>query len=200
MTIISNPPLRILGHLLLSLPFGALGAHALWRAYRAISESIRSGAAEQAALGASWVPDWPGPAELFAQFLPGAGAVLGQLPGLLVILLFVVILGYGLSCAWQLCMLPLSVLFGTQESLPIAQRSQRVYTTRRPRQRVATLCFVLALSYRDKQHLLTIVLRDPHQAARHAYAHADRLAVRRLRFPPAVVIDWEGSRGEHGSP
>lgn len=200
MTIISNPPLRILGHLLLSLPFGALGASALWRAYRAISGYIRFGAVEQAALSAAQGPDWPASAELFAQFLPGAGAVVGQLLGLLVMLLFVAILGYCLYCAWQLCMLPLSALFGTRESLPIARRSRRIYTTRRPRQRIATLRFVLALSHRDKQPSIAIELRDPHQAARHAYEHADRLAVRRLRFPPVVAIDWEGSRGEHGSP
>lgn len=200
MTIISNPPLRILGHLLVSLPFGALGARALWRAYQTISASIRFGAAEHAPPAAARVPDWPAPAERFAQFLPGAGAMVGQVLGLLVILLFVVILGYGLYCAWQLCMLPLSALFGTRESLPIVQRSQQVYTTRRPRQRIVTLRFVLALSHRDKQPSITIELRDPRQAARHAYAHADRLAVRRLRFPPVVVIDWEGSRGEHGSP
>lgn len=200
MIIISNPPLRILGHLLVSLPFGAVGASALWRAYGAISESIRSGAAEQTVSGAAEGADRPAPAELFAQLFPTAGAVVGQVLGLLVILLFVALLGYGLYCAWQLCMLPLSALFGARESLPIVQRSQRVYTTRRPRQRVATLRFVLALAGQDEHPSIILELRDPHRAARHAYVHADRLAVRRLHFPPLIVIDWEGSRGEYGSP
>jgi hypothetical protein len=175
-------------------------ATALWRAYRTISASIRSGAAEPAAPGAAQVPDWSAPAELRAEFLPTAGAVVGQVLGLLVILLFVAILGYSLYCAWQFGMLLLSVLFGTRESLPIAQRSQRIYTTRRPRQRIVTLRFVLALSHRNRQASITIELRDPRPAARHAYAHAERLAVCRLRCPPVVVSDWEGSRDEHGTP
>lgn len=195
MTVISKRPAQLLLHLAVGFPFAVIGATAIARACRAVGALLGADPITRAALLAALLPSWPSAGQLPAALL----AILVWLMGIALIIVSIGMLGFCLRCAWQLLLLGPAWLFGARERLAIAERSSAAHFTARPRVRVDTLHFSLALPRGGGQHTLAVELPDPHLPARRAYDHAEHLWVRRLHVPPVVAVDWARS-GAVGEP